>query len=394
MMTPMLGLMAAVDEAREGFRRAEAAGRREEADRLVAPRAGEGMLGDRQALDVREAHVLHVGDQLVGELVIGEEAVAVLAPPRAEMHLVDRDRRGERLALAGARAIQSPSPHSWRGRPDDARGGRRRLLLREADRIGLQRQQPRRSRRAARTCRRAPRPTPGMKISQMPASMRLRIGWRRPSQWLKSPTTLTRRAFGAQTAKATPSTPSIVVGMRAEPLEDAAVAALGHQIDVERAEHRREAVGVFRLPGRVARCEAQPVGERRSAVRDRAGEEARRVRASPARPTGSPVARSMTVTLSAPGQKTRTESGAIAAAMHAEHGERIAVARLDDRRDRGRVGMPGGPRRRRWFHARQLPLNEHWRSRFPPRRTGFRTAVGIAQTSRQEPRASWPLADR
>jgi hypothetical protein len=33
--------------------------------------------------------------------------------------------------------------------------------------------------------------------------------WRRPSQLLKSPTTDTRRAFGAQTAKATPFTPSI-----------------------------------------------------------------------------------------------------------------------------------------------------------------------------------------
>ena len=42
---------------------------------------------------------------------------------------------------------------------------------------------------------------PGTKISQTPARARSRIGWRRPSQPLKSPTTLTRRAFGAQTAK-------------------------------------------------------------------------------------------------------------------------------------------------------------------------------------------------
>ena len=40
-------------------------------------------------------------------------------------------------------------------------------------------------------------------------SSRLRIGIRRPSQALKSPTTLTRRAFGAHTAKLTPATPSI-----------------------------------------------------------------------------------------------------------------------------------------------------------------------------------------
>ena len=47
-----------------------------------------------------------------------------------------------------------------------------------------------------------------MKISQTPVSTRLRIVWRRPSQPLKSPTTETRRAFGAHTAKCTPAAPS------------------------------------------------------------------------------------------------------------------------------------------------------------------------------------------
>ena len=32
----------------------------------------------------------------------------------------------------------------------------------------------------------------------------------RPSHWLKSPTTLTRSAFGAHTAKCSPATPSMV----------------------------------------------------------------------------------------------------------------------------------------------------------------------------------------
>ena len=44
-----------------------------------------------------------------------------------------------------------------------------------------------------------------MKISHNPASGRLRIGWRRPSQVLKLPTTETRLALGAQTAKRTPA---------------------------------------------------------------------------------------------------------------------------------------------------------------------------------------------
>ena len=57
------------------------------------------MLVDRHQLEMREAHVDGVGDERVGELVVGEPAVAVAAPPRAEMHLVDRHRRAARVAL-------------------------------------------------------------------------------------------------------------------------------------------------------------------------------------------------------------------------------------------------------------------------------------------------------
>ena len=51
-----------------------------------------------------------------------------------------------------------------------------------------------------------------MNSSQTPPSWRRRMGLRRPSQLLKSPTTETRWALGAQTAKRTPATPSIVIG--------------------------------------------------------------------------------------------------------------------------------------------------------------------------------------
>ena len=47
---------------------------------------------------------------------------------------------------------------------------------------------------------------------QLPEPAEFRIGIRRPSHPLKSPTTLTRCAFGAHTAKATPSTPSWTTG--------------------------------------------------------------------------------------------------------------------------------------------------------------------------------------
>ena len=69
-------LMAAVDEAHEVGGRAEAAGGGEIADRLIAPGAVEGMLHHRQQLDVRVAHLLDVGDQLVGQFAIGQPAIA------------------------------------------------------------------------------------------------------------------------------------------------------------------------------------------------------------------------------------------------------------------------------------------------------------------------------
>ena len=46
-----------------------------------------------------------------------------------------------------------------------------------------------------------------MKISHRPFGTSDRIGCIRPFQRLKSPTTLTRSAFGAHTAKCTPTAP-------------------------------------------------------------------------------------------------------------------------------------------------------------------------------------------
>ena len=54
---------------------------------------------------------------------------------------------------------------------------------------------------------RSPAPTSGRNSSQMPPVCIERIACRRPSQELKSPTTLTARAAGAQTANAVPFTP-------------------------------------------------------------------------------------------------------------------------------------------------------------------------------------------
>src|SRR5690606_32605334 len=79
------GLVAAVDEPGEAFGRAEPPGWREQADRLVAPGAGERVLADRQALDVREAEVTDIRNELVRDLVPVDRAAVGAPAPGAEV---------------------------------------------------------------------------------------------------------------------------------------------------------------------------------------------------------------------------------------------------------------------------------------------------------------------
>ena len=106
--------MAAVHEVHEIGGRAEAAGHREIADGLVAPGSVEGMLHDGHQFDVRVAHLLHVGDQFVGEFAIGEPAIAFggLAPPRADVNFVNRHRRVQPVPRARARRARRRRFHS------------------------------------------------------------------------------------------------------------------------------------------------------------------------------------------------------------------------------------------------------------------------------------------
>ena len=94
---------------------------------------------------------------------------------------------------------------------DHLRGGPRRHLGAEGEGIALL---ERRLIGADLVLVERPFAQPGDEQSQNPLGMCLRMGWRRPSQALKSPTTLTAVAFGAQTAKLTPSTLSIVRSAR------------------------------------------------------------------------------------------------------------------------------------------------------------------------------------
>src|SRR3546814_14952547 len=106
------GLVAAVYEAGEACRRAEPPRRREQADRLVAPGTGEWVLADRQALDVREAEVTDIWNELVRDLVPIDRAAVGAPAPGDEVDLVDRDRGAGGLTVAapGHPAGVAPAP--------------------------------------------------------------------------------------------------------------------------------------------------------------------------------------------------------------------------------------------------------------------------------------------
>ncbi len=70
------------------------------------------------------------------------------------------------------------------------------------------------------------------------------MGYTRPSQPLKSPTTLTRRALGAHTANEQPRTPSTSRRVRAEAVVEPVVVALGEEVQVEFAQDGSEGIRV------------------------------------------------------------------------------------------------------------------------------------------------------
>ena len=127
-----------VDEVDEVVRRAVPRGRREVADRLISPAPVERMLGDRQELDVGEMGMVEMGDQLLGQLAIVEEPVALLSLPLPgpEMDLVDRHRLVECLPNAAMRDPILVTPGEVGDVPDD-RGRLGANLRRESVGVGL-----------------------------------------------------------------------------------------------------------------------------------------------------------------------------------------------------------------------------------------------------------------
>ncbi len=95
------------------------------------------MLHDRQQLDVGEAVRQTVIGNRVGQVAVVREALPFGdgAPPRTEVHLVDRHRRIEPLALATRRHPVAVAPRVIEVGND--RIGRRRSVVGRADRVAL-----------------------------------------------------------------------------------------------------------------------------------------------------------------------------------------------------------------------------------------------------------------
>ena len=106
-----------LDETHEVARRSEPAAWCEKAERLVAPRSAEGILGDRQKLDVGEIHFREVRDKMFDREIPNRSAMAMMLwfKPRPDMNLVN----GNRLVR--------PMPAVAVGHP---------LLRRASDKIG------------------------------------------------------------------------------------------------------------------------------------------------------------------------------------------------------------------------------------------------------------------
>ena len=148
--TPKPGFVEGIDQRDEILRRAEAAGRREQPGRLIAPGAVERMLRDRQQFDMGEAHVGGIGGKLLGEFAIGQPVLAPFSPCAAT------SRDAPRRSTSARSSALTSSRRGRRARQlvliDHDRGGGGPHFGGEGDRVGFQAAGARRSRRRSRIC--------------------------------------------------------------------------------------------------------------------------------------------------------------------------------------------------------------------------------------------------
>ncbi len=284
------------------------------------------MLADRHQLEVGEAEVVRIGHQGLGEFVPAQEAVVGVAPPRAEMHLVDADRRVQGVgtpALCGHRRHRRQRAHH-------AGGGRPHLAL-QRERVGLQRQQ-----------------------AAVAGEQFVLVGAARPDARQED---LPDAALAAQAHRVAAAVPVVEVAHHADPrrvrrpdrergaghpfafahdrpqhLVGAQVLAFGQQPGVGVAEHRREAVRVLEhRAATVAPVGAQPValaGQRQRALEEAVGMAQRQLAVRPV------VGARQHLDPGRAGQEGAQPQPAVVGGMGAEHAERVGMARRPDEVDR------------------------------------------------------------
>ncbi len=261
--------MEGVDERHEVVRRAVAGGGREVAGGLVAPRAVERMLGDRQQLDVGEAHVAGIGGQQRRHLAVGEEARGIVARDASTSRGGPRRSRAARRAAGERRA--PPSTRRPATRATDCqttrRGVRRHLgVEREGialvDPIAVVPRDDVVLVASARTRRRVARPT------RCPTRRAVASASARRSQSLKSP--ITETPFGVRA----PTPRRWSAAARRRPMRarrasrEPRVAPLVEQVAIEIGERRigcaRAASGVRhpRLLSRIRLPASGPIASR------------------------------------------------------------------------------------------------------------------------------------
>ena len=218
------------------------------------------MLGDRQQLEVREAELLGVAREPRRDLAVAQRPVPLLghARPRAEMHLVDRERLAPRVAACAPGEPARVAPGEARLEHARSRGGRD--LHRGGEWIGLE-QEVTIGRQDLELVERAGRDARDEQLEDAGAA--------RPAHRKATPVPIAevadhgdalraRRPDGKANARDT----LLLAGARAEHLPQAAVGAFAEQMQVELAQRRRESIGIVALEMRRRRRSGSAVDRR------------------------------------------------------------------------------------------------------------------------------------
>ena len=254
-------LMTAVDQLHQIFRFAEARGRRVEVGNLVAPGRTVGMLGQRQKFDVGEPHLQHIGNQLVGQVPVGQEAAVRPVSPRTGVDLVNGHRSFPSLGTRSPLHPLAIAPLMLAGRIVHHAGGAGWRLGVESIGIGFQEQGTIAGQNlelvqiafAQTGHEQLPDSRPWPQAHRMAAAIPLVEG----ADHADPP------GVGRPDREIDPGDASHRPDVRAEFFENSVVIALGEQVTVLVAEDRvRKGIGVLESPGPAVLGRAQPIAQR------------------------------------------------------------------------------------------------------------------------------------